>query len=542
MEAPRGKKAKDLGAYYTDRRVANFLSSWAIRHPQDRVIDSSFGGGVFLEAAAERLEQLRGFPKNIYGVELDTNVHAQISLELHGRCGIQPNHLLQADFFDIEPKQLPRFDAAVGNPPFIRYQGFQGSSREKALYQAKKQGVQLNSLASSWAAFIVHATAFLKEGGRLAMVTPTELGHAKYARVVLEFLLESFGKVSLLTFKEALFPKLSQDTLLLLAEEKGKSSSHLFLEELDNINALNKRRASRFKAKEGILTSDFLQNAYTLKFYSLPKDVRELYKRLASSATTKRLGELAQVGIGYVSGANHFFHVSKTTARQWKLSKHVLIPAVYKTKAFRGLGFTLQDWQQAEQNNDAGFLLNIQGKHLSKSLKNYIEYGESQNIHQAYKCRVRSAWYKVPHVYQADAFLSYMSSSRAQLVANHAKAVAPNTLHIVRLKDNLVNADDLSVLWQNSLTMLSTEIEGHALGGGMLKLEPSEARQVLVPWGKVNISQAFRLELDNLLRKDKIQQAIQFANKTLLVKGLGLSLDEVDMLLNAADHLRKRRG
>jgi len=33
----------------------------------------------------------------------------------------------------------------------------------------------------------------------------------------------------------------------------------------------------------------------------------------------------------------------------------------------------------------------------------------------------------------------------------------------------------LAALWQTLLTRLSAEIEGHALGGGMLKIEPSEA-------------------------------------------------------------------
>jgi hypothetical protein len=37
-----------------------------------------------------------------------------------------------------------------------------------------------------------------------------------------------------------------------------------------------------------------------------------------------------------------------------------------------------------------------------------------------------------------------------------------------------------AVAWQSSLTRLSTEIEGHPLGGGMLKLEPREAGQLLL--------------------------------------------------------------
>jgi adenine-specific DNA-methyltransferase len=483
------------------------------------VLDPSFGGGVFLEASAKQLAQLGGSPETIYGIELDANVHAQVSLELHSSIGLDPLGLLQADFFDIEPKQLPKVDVIIGNPPFIRYQGFTGQSRAKALYQAEKQGVQLNHLASSWAAFIIHSVAFLKKGGRLAMVAPAELGHAQYAKPVLEFLLKSFGNLSLVTFKKPLFPKLNQDTLLILAQEKGQCSSHLFLQDAESIDTLfQNNEVSKF------LSKDILENHYGLNFYSLPQEARDLYQRLMSSNATKKLGDLTHIGIGYVTGSNTFFHLSKNDVKKWQLSKTLLTPAVYKSKAFSGLGFTKQDWNLAEKRGEAGFLLSIKDKSkISSSLENYLHFGESQNVHQAYKCRVRPSWYSVPHVYQADAFLSYMSGSRALLVANHAKSVAPNTLHVVRLKSTEITANNLSVLWQNALTMLSTEIEGHSLGGGMLKLEPNEARQVLVPWVK-NISQTFRGKLDELLRKHKTQQAIRLANKKLLIKSLGLSL------------------
>lgn len=36
-------------------------------------------------------------------------------------------------------------------------------------------------------------------------------------------------------------------------------------------------------------------------------------------------------------------------------------------------------------------------------------------------------------------------------------------------------------IWDTSFVRLSCEIEGHPLGGGMLKLEPREAARVLLP-------------------------------------------------------------
>jgi hypothetical protein len=39
----------------------------------------------------------------------------------------------------------------------------------------------------------------------------------------------------------------------------------------------------------------------------------------------------------------------------------------------------------------------------------------------------------------------------------------------------------LNALWDNPFIQLSCEIEGHSLGGGMLKLEPREAAQIVLP-------------------------------------------------------------
>lgn len=58
------------------------------------------------------------------------------------------------DFLLSEPE--PRFDAVVGNPPYVRYQSFSGKERTTAKRAALRAGVSLTNLASSWAAFALH--------------------------------------------------------------------------------------------------------------------------------------------------------------------------------------------------------------------------------------------------------------------------------------------------------------------------------------------------------------------------------------------------
>jgi hypothetical protein len=137
-----------------------------------------------------------------------------------------------------------------------------------------------------------------------------------------------------------------------------------------------------------------------------------------------------------------------------------------------------------------------------------------------------------------------MSGSAPRLVSNEAGVVAPNSLLSVRLRPGKkVSAKALAVLWQTSLTRLSCEIEGHSMGGGMLKVEPGEAERVLVPlWqGSADQLEILGLHVDGLLRSGREREATATADQEILGNGLGLSPAEIEVLGEAASTLRDRR-
>jgi hypothetical protein len=77
-----------------------------------------------------------------------------------------------------------------------------------------------------------------------------------------------------------------------------------------------------------------------------------------------------------------------------------------------------------------------------------------------------------------------MSGRTANLVQNVAGVTCTNSVHSVRLRDRALAAK-LLPQWSTPFLRLSCEIEGHALGGGMLKLEPREATRLLFPKKKL---------------------------------------------------------
>lgn len=154
----------------------------------------------------------------------------------------------------------------------------------------------------------------------------------------------------------------------------------------------------------------------------------------------------------------------------------------------------------------------------------------------------REPWYVVPHVHVGDAFLSYMSSSHPKLFLNNAKAVAPNTLHVVRFASVApISPTALTIGWYSSLTSLSCEIEGHSMGGGMLKLEPRESARVLIPALPASSATSdLASSYDKIARKSG-HVTLQEEIDSLVARAIGLSHRDLARLREATVVLRERR-
>jgi hypothetical protein len=117
---------------------------------------------------------------------------------------------------------------------------------------------------------------------------------------------------------------------------------------------------------------------------------------------------------------------------------------------------------------------------IPSSVKAYLDSGAGKQARLSYKCRNRRPWYAVPDVQVPDFVMSYMAGRSTNLVRNLAGVTCTNSVHAVRIREKAVAAR-LLPYWSTPFVQLSRELEGHALGGGMLKLEPREAMRILFP-------------------------------------------------------------
>jgi len=104
---------------------------------------------------------------------------------------------------------------------------------------------------------------------------------------------------------------------------------------------------------------------------------------------------------------------------------------------------------------------------------------------------------------------------------------------------SLLDAHRLAATWQTSLTQLSAEVEGHAMGGGLLKLEPREAARVLI--ATPPIEDDLLVTLDPLIRNGQNLEVQASVDRAVLRNGLGLSERDCRTLREAIKVLRTRR-
>jgi adenine-specific DNA-methyltransferase len=452
---------KQIGAYYTPDPIVASLVQWAVHHDADRMLDPACGNGRFICAH-----------RNSVGIEKDPRAAATA-------MAVAPwAQVHEADFFAWAAQSGERFDCAAGNPPFIRYQIFKGAVRERALTLCARLGIRFSGLASSWALFLAATASLLNRGGRLAFVVPAEIGHAPYASPLLEYMIAHFAVVHIVAVREKLFPGLSEDCWLLYAEGHGASTSEIRFTALETF--VPQQRPPR--AYQRISVHEWRMSwKRRLRPFLLPEEIRNLYRRVADDTESRRLGDFASVGIGYVSGANNFFHLRPSQAERFQIPQQLLHETVRNARVLPERNLTPSVVSKWVREDAPVYLLKLpKSTEIPSSVRSYLDTSEGRAAREAYKCRVRTPWYSVPDVQVPDFFLTYMSGRAVSLVRNSARCTCTNALHSVRLhyKSTISTLDDL---WDTPFVQLSCEIEGHPLGGGMLKLEPREAAQIVLP-------------------------------------------------------------
>ncbi len=513
------KKKKEIGAFYTPPSVSRILSDWAIRTREDNVLEPSFGGCGFLEAARDRLLNLgsSNVSNQIFGCDIDKFAFDHLTTKF-GLINVSSRFIL-GDFLLVTPKcfAVHKFDAVLGNPPYISHHNMDSTQKEHAHSTLIRTGVKLSTKASLWAYFLIHGIDFVKDGGRMAWVLPGSILNSKYGKDIHEILKANFSKIVAVVLNERIFLSegAEERSIIVLCENKGtKSSSDISVHYADTIASLEECVFSRDQISSTNILSD--RAAYNLIDKEEVLTLNSLYKRL----DVCEFGEIADIKIGIVTGDNGFFIINKELALKNRLTTAMLKPIVTKYRMISGLALTNDDLDH-EINSKVKCLLvdSTAMRKNSTSLIDYLETYPADRFDSNKTFAKRRIWHRPNDGKIPDAFMSYMQHNGPRIALNTVRTTCTNTIHRIYFKNISEQKQKMATIsFLSTLTQISAEIEGRSYGSGVLKQEPSEARKLKIflpaQWN-INEVNILYTKIDNLLRAGNPDEARIEADKAI---------------------------
>lgn len=543
MNFKESETAQKLGgAYYTPEPIAHFLASWVNEISPDSILEPSCGDGAFVDAMAAKVPKL----KRIVAVDIDRTALglAKEKVLNYSNKSLQTN-LIEDDFLSYSFDAIAngeKFDAILGNPPFIRYQYLDKIFQDRTERAFADSNLKFTKHTNAWVPFVIQSLRLLKPGGRLGMVIPTELMHVLHANSLRQFILANCKSVAVVHLEELFSEEVLQGVILLLCEkttEKLGSEALIAFPHANNRNLLNGHAAEFINSMPYIsskgLDYKWMEGLLTPEEAGVYRDVQKL-------PGIKKFTDIADVDVGIVTGANKFFLVEDETIKKFDLQAFAY-PMFGRSSHVRGVRMKLSDLSQNEKLGlPTNFLRfpSLPIDELPAGAQKYIRLGEQEGLHTRYKCRIRTPWYVVPSVWAADVAMLKRAHNTPRLICNEANAFTTDTAYrLTMLESDEPNTERFVWNFVNSLTALSAELEGRHYGGGVIEMVPSEIERLVVPYalgGKSELK-----VLDDQYRNGMSVFEILEAQDKITLEAVGVSVEQTKVLNAAWQRLKRRR-
>ena len=438
---------------------------------------------------------------------------------------------------DALHKDALRFDAILGNPPFIRYQYLPPTFQHRAEKIFKLLNCKFTKHTNAWVPFVLASFALLRPGGRLAMVVPAEILHIMHATSLRAYLGENSRRLVIVDPEELWFPGTLQGAVLLLAERKREScdaAEGIGIYPVQGRGFLDMDPEALFSAAQPI-NGKTVEGKWMRAL--LDPSVCSLLDGLVEDKSLRRFRDVAEVDVGIVTGANKFFLIEDQTVQQFSLQKWAH-PMFGRSAHCPGVIYDeAQHRDNAAKGNPTNFVW-FQDNAVEQNPvgKAYIKRGERQQLHMRYKCRIREPWYAVPSVYATEVGMLKRSHAAPRLILNKLRAYTTDTAYRIHVKEG--TPSQLVYVFVNPLTALSAELEGRHYGGGVLELVPSEIERLLIP--RLTNVKTNVVHLDREVRSLTMDKVLERQGKIIL-RAIGLSDSEQEQIMGSWKSLRDRR-
>lgn len=508
---------KVRGGYYTPPPVARFLAHW-VAEAGARLLEPSCGDGRILR----ELARLSG---EVQGVEL----MADEAAKAREFAPVDAQSL----FTWMTPSDSLGWDGVAGNPPYIRFGNWPPGQREPALDLMKGEGLKPSKLTNAWVPFVVASAVATRIGGRVALVLPAELLQVTYAAQLRDYLLREFSEITMVTFERLVFEGILQEVVLFCGIKGGEGPADVRTVHLEDADALA-------TADLNVATAPALLHDHEkwTKYFLEPEQI-ECLRALKLSRDLIKLGSLAGVDVGIVTGRNSFFTFTDEEAGYLGLRDHC-VPLVSRSAQLTGTVYD-EDCRASDLvSKYRTWILNAPEDLTDPALIDHVAFGEAAGVHLGYKCSIRKPWWRTPSMSVPELFMLRQIHRAPRMTVNLASATSTDTVHRVRA-DRGVDPVALSTAFNNSATFAFAEVMGRSYGGGILELEPREAELLPIP-SPTLIPEGLAADVDLLLKARESEKALDLVDRQILVERLGWSTEQAAMCRAAWVTLRDRRA
>ena len=318
----------------------------------------------------------------------------------------------------------------ISNPPYVRFHRIRGK-RNLIATMKRRTGITLSGYSGLHSFFLAQSSALIGVNGRMVFVLPPEVDLINHSSSVLEQLSARFD------LEKYPFP--------------GEEDLTLFL----------------FRARTETNTTRL--------------------EPMGTCIPPFHLKDIANVRRGISTGANNYFALTDQMVRKWNIPEKWRAKIIPTKIPLPEQVFRETDWNQLREEGKPCWLLKIppesKFEQLPESLKDYIGFGEKDQINIRPTCKFRDPWYCVPVTPAPDMIFTYMSRDRPRFIYNQARAhILTNLLGLVlkapdmRREATMRNLSRL--LTENLVAWIAETGAGRRYAGGLTKFEPGDLRNM----------------------------------------------------------------
>lgn len=199
-----------------------------------------------------------------------------------------------------------------------------------------------------------------------------------------------------------------------------------------------------------------------------------------------------EVNEGRPTGANDFFFVTPQLANEFQIEDEYLKPAIMKTRGKAYLRITANQI-------DSYFLTLPRDERWKKGkVAKYLKFGEKEKLPKSRTLRAKKNWWYIPIRPPADLIAPCGYGERVWCGLNEVRAITSNSYTEIRLGSKK-HLSSIFFTLNHPIGWLFLEILGRAsLGGGLLKVDPIEYRQIWIVQIEKELFIPFEREVQNI--------------------------------------------